>query len=191
MSLYLKYRPKDFSSLVWQDFVKETLKNAIFQNKLVWAYLFCWPRWTGKTSSARIFSLAMNCLSNKNWDPCLECENCKSFLDWKLTDIIEIDAASHTWVDNIREEIIEKAIFQPNQAKYKIYIIDETHMLSKWAFNALLKILEEPPSHVKFILATTEVNKIPETILSRCKRYDFSKITKNDIKNRHEFIAKN
>lgn len=189
MSLYLKYRPKDFSSLVGQEFIKETLKKTISEDKSVWAYIFCGPRWTGKTSSARIFSMALNCLNNKSGDPCLECNNCKSFLSWKMTDVIEIDAASHTGVDNIREEIIEKAIFQPNIAKYKIYIIDETHMLSKWAFNALLKILEEPPSHVKFILATTEVNKIPETILSRCQRYDFSKITKNDIKKRLEFIA--
>lgn len=189
MSLYLKYRPKDFTSLVGQEFIKETLKKTISDDKSVGAYIFCGPRWTGKTSSARIFSMALNCLNNKSGDPCLECDNCKSFLSWKMTDVIEIDAASHTGVDNIREEIIEKAIFQPNIAKYKIYIIDETHMLSKWAFNALLKILEEPPSHVKFILATTEVNKIPETILSRCQRYDFSKITKNDIKKRLEFIA--
>lgn len=190
MSLYLKYRPKDFSSLVWQEFIKETLKKTISDDKSVWAYIFCWPRWTWKTSSARIFSMALNCLNNHDWNPCLECDNCKSFLNGKMTDVIEIDAASHTWVDNIREEIIEKAVFQPNIAKYKIYIIDETHMLSKGAFNALLKILEEPPSHVKFILATTEVNKVPETILSRCQRYDFSKITKNDIKSRLEFIAK-
>lgn len=189
MSLYLKYRPKDFSSLVGQEFIKETLKKTISDDKSVWAYIFCGPRWTGKTSSARIFSMALNCLNNHNGDPCLECDNCKSFLNGKMTDVIEIDAASHTGVDNIREEIIEKAVFQPNIAKYKIYIIDETHMLSKWAFNALLKILEEPPAHVKFILATTEVNKIPETILSRCQRYDFSKITKNDIKKRLEFIA--
>ncbi|MDD5213763.1 MAG: DNA polymerase III subunit gamma/tau [Candidatus Gracilibacteria bacterium] len=189
MSLYLKYRPKDFSSLVGQEFIKETLKKTISEDKSVGAYIFCGPRGTGKTSSARIFSMALNCLNNNDGDPCLECDNCKSFLNGKMTDVIEIDAASHTGVDNIREEIIEKAVFQPNIAKYKIYIIDETHMLSKGAFNALLKILEEPPSHVKFILATTEVNKIPETILSRCQRYDFSKITKNDIKKRLEFIA--
>ncbi|MDD4151716.1 MAG: DNA polymerase III subunit gamma/tau [Candidatus Gracilibacteria bacterium] len=190
MSLYLKYRPKDFSSLVGQEFIKETLKKTISEDKSVGAYIFCGPRGTGKTSSARIFSMALNCLNNHDGNPCLECDNCKSFLAGKMTDVIEIDAASHTGVDNIREEIIEKAVFQPNIAKYKIYIIDETHMLSKGAFNALLKILEEPPAHVKFILATTEVNKVPETILSRCQRYDFSKITKNDIKSRLDFIAK-
>ncbi len=189
MSLYLKYRPKDFSSLVGQNFIRDTLRNAVSQNKLVWAYLFTWPRGTGKTSSARIFALAINCLSPKNGDPCFDCSICKSFTEGKLIDIIEIDAASNTWVDNVRE-IIEKAQFTPNKAKYKVYIIDEVHMLSKGAFNALLKILEEPPSHVKFILATTEIQKVPETILSRCQRYDFRSIDEQDIKNRLTYIAK-
>ncbi len=188
MSLYLKYRPADFKNLVWQSFVKDTLQKAIKDDKTVWAYLFCWPRWTGKTSSARIFAKAINCENPINGNPCLECSICRDFADERLIDIIEIDAASNTWVDNIRE-IIEKAQFQPSKTKYKIYIIDEVHMLSKWAFNALLKILEEPPSHVKFILATTETHKVPETIISRCQRYDFKRISNNDIKERLEYIA--
>lgn len=188
MSLYLKYRPADFSSLVWQEFTKQTLQKAISDDKSVWAYLFCGPRGTWKTSSARIFAKAINCLTPKDGNPCLECKVCQDFADEKLVDIIEIDAASHTWVDNIRE-IIERAQFAPNFCKYKIYIIDEVHMLSKWAFNALLKILEEPPKHVKFILATTETHKVPETIISRCQRYDFKRISADDIKNRLTFIA--
>ena len=188
MSLYLKYRPSDFENLVWQWFVKDTLQKAISENKTVWAYLFCWPRWTGKTSSARIFAKTINCENPINWNPCLKCSVCVNFSEEKLIDIIEIDAASHTWVDNIRE-IIEKAWFSPTKTKYKIYIIDEVHMLSKWAFNALLKILEEPPKHVKFILATTETHKVPETIISRCQRYDFKRISDIDIKNRLKYIA--
>ena len=189
MSLYLKYRPNDFTNLVWQSFIKNTLQKAIENKKTVWAYLFCWPRWTGKTSTARIFAKAVNCLNPEKWNPCLKCEICIDFANEKLIDIIEIDAASHTWVDNIRE-IIEKAQFSPTKTKYKIYIIDEVHMLSKWAFNALLKILEEPPKHVKFILATTETHKVPETIISRCQRYDFKRISDLDMKDRLLFISK-
>ncbi len=189
MSLYLKYRPHDFDNLEGQDFIKTTLKQAIKDNKTVWAYLFCWPRWTWKTSTARIFAKTINCENSKEWNPCLTCWICTDFLDDRLIDIIEIDAASHTWVDNIRD-IIEKAQFSPTRTKYKVYIVDEVHMLSKWAFNALLKILEEPPKHVKFILATTEVDKVPETILSRCQRYDFKQGTPENIKNRLTYIAK-
>ncbi len=189
MSLYLKYRPSDFANLVWQSFVKETLQKAIEQDKTVWAYLFCWPRWTWKTTTARLLAKTINCINPDKWNPCLKCEICTDFALEKLIDIIEIDAASHTGVDNIRE-IIEKAQFSPTKTKYKIYIIDEVHMLSKWAFNALLKILEEPPKHVKFILATTETHKVPETIISRCQRYDFKRISNNDMKERLEFIAK-
>ncbi len=188
MSLYLKYRPNDFDNLMWQSFVKETLQKAISQNKTVWAYLLCWPRWTWKTTTARLLAKTINCLNPVDWNPCNKCEICKSFAEDKLTDIIEIDAASHTWVDNIRE-LIERAQFTPNKTKYKIYIIDEVHMLSKWAFNALLKILEEPPTHVKFILATTETNKVPETIISRCQRYDFKRINNLDIQKRLEYIS--
>jgi DNA polymerase-3 subunit gamma/tau len=188
MSLYLKYRPHDFDNLEWQEFIKTTLKQAIKEDKTVWAYLFCGPRWTGKTSTARILAKTINCEKSKDWNPCLTCWICKDFLENRLIDIIEIDAASHTWVDNIRD-IIVKAQFSPTRTKYKVYIIDEVHMLSKWAFNALLKILEEPPEHVKFILATTEVDKVPETILSRCQRYDFKSWTSEDIKKRLLYIA--
>lgn len=188
MTLYLKYRPKDFDSLVWQTFIKTTLKQAVLDDKLVWSYLFCWPRWTGKTSTARIFAKTINCQNLQNWNPCWECSVCVWFQNNSLSDIIEIDAASNTWVDNVRE-IIERASFMPNICKYKVYIIDEVHMLSKWAFNALLKILEEPPAHLKFILATTEIHKIPETILSRCQRYDFKSITDVDLKKLLKYIA--
>lgn len=190
MSLYQKYRPKDFNSLVWQEFIKISLQNAIIQNKLVWAYLFYGSRGTWKTTTARILAKTVNCQSvTKDWNPCHICDNCKAFDNSELIDIIEIDAASNTWVDNIRE-LIEKAQFQPSYGKHKVYIIDEVHMLSKWAFNALLKTLEEPPKHVKFILATTEIHKIPETIISRTQRFDFKKITEIDIIKRLEFIAK-
>lgn len=188
MSLYSKYRPNNFDDLVWQKFIKDTLKKAIEQNKLVWAYLFCWPRGTGKTSTARLLAKTVNCLNPKNWNPCLECEICKGFAEENLVDIIEIDAASYTWVDNIRE-IIEKAQFSPTKTKFKVYIIDEVHMLSKWAFNALLKILEEPPKHIIFILATTETHKVLDTIISRCQRYDFKRISKEDIIERLKFIS--
>lgn len=189
MTLYLKYRPKDFESLVWQNFIKNTLRQAIIKDKLVGAYLFCWPRGTGKTSTARIFAKAINCTNIKDGNPCSQCEICLWVQNENLVDIVEIDAASYTWVDNIRE-IIEKAVFSPTTCKYKVYIIDEVHMLSKWAFNALLKILEEPPEHLKFILATTESHKIPETILSRCQRYDFKSISNDDLKQRLLYIAK-
>lgn len=189
MSLAVKYRPKDFESMVWQKFVKETLQEAVKENKLVGAYLFCGPRGTGKTSVARIMAKTINCLNPKGGNPCHKCEICESIGDNKLMDIIEIDAASHTGVDNIRD-LIERAQFLPNVAKYKVYIIDEVHMLSTGAFNALLKILEEPPKHVKFILATTEIQKIPETILSRCQRYDFKNIGEQDLYDRLKYIAK-
>ncbi|MDP5038964.1 MAG: DNA polymerase III subunit gamma/tau [Candidatus Gracilibacteria bacterium] len=189
MTLYLKYRPKDFDNLVGQDFIKSTLKQAIIKDKLVGAYLFCGPRGTGKTSTARLFAKSINCTDLQNGNPCLKCDICIGFDNENLVDIIEIDAASHTGVDNIRE-IIERAQFSPTKCRFKVYIIDEVHMLSKGAFNALLKILEEPPTHLKFILATTESHKIPETILSRCQRYDFKSINDVDLKNRLEFIAK-
>jgi len=189
MSLYLKYRPKDFDSLVWQNFIKETLQEAVKSDKTIWAYLFCGPRWTWKTSTARIMAKALNCKNIKDWNPCNNCEICNAINNENLVDVIEIDAASHTWVDNIRE-LIERAQFSPSHSKYKVYIIDEVHMLSKWAFNALLKTLEEPPKYVKFILATTETHKVPDTIISRCQRYDFKRISEKDIKDRISYIAK-
>lgn len=189
MSLYLKYRPQDFTNLEWQKFIKETLQKALKEDKIVGAYLLCWPRWTWKTTTARLLAKTMNCLDKQDWNPCLKCNICKDFIEERLVDIIEIDAASNTWVDNIRA-LIEKAQFRPTSTKYKVYIIDEVHMLSKWAFNALLKILEEPPTFVKFILATTETHKVPETIISRCQRYDFRRISPQDITKRLEYICK-
>ncbi len=190
MTLYLKYRPQDFDSLVGQDFIATTLKKAIAEDKTVGAYMFTGPRGTGKTSTARIFAKAINCEKSKDGNPDNSCETCTATNENALIDIIEIDAASHTGVDNIRE-IIERAQFQPTHAKYKVYIIDEVHMLSKGAFNALLKILEEPPKHVKFILATTDIHKVPDTILSRTQRYDFRNISPEDITQRLKYIAKN
>lgn len=188
MSLYTKYRPSNFDNLIGQDFINNTLRKAIENNKTVSSYLLCWPRGTGKTTTARLIAKWVNCLATSNGNPCGVCENCEAFQEERLIDIIEIDAASHTWVDNIRE-IIERAQFQPTKAKYKVYIIDEVHMLTKWAFNALLKTLEEPPKHVKFILATTETHKVPDTILSRCQRYDFKSISESDIQKRLSYIA--
>ncbi|MFZ4461833.1 MAG: DNA polymerase III subunit gamma/tau [Patescibacteria group bacterium] len=189
MSLYLDYRPKDFDSLLGQTFVKEALSNALRNKRTVGAYLFHGSRGTGKTSVARILAKAFNCLDlREDGNPCGKCEHCQAFDQARMIDIIEIDAASNTGVDNIRE-MIEKAQFQPNSGEFKVYIIDEVHMLSKGAFNALLKTLEEPPAHVKFILATTEIHKIPETIISRTQRYDFRRITEADIISRLSFIA--
>ena len=165
------------------------LQNALKSDRTVGAYLFNGSRGTGKTSVARIMAKGMNCLSlREDGNPCDQCENCVAFNEGRLMDVIEIDAASNTGVDNIRE-MIERAQFQPTQARYKVYIIDEVHMLSKGAFNALLKTLEEPPKHVKFILATTEIHKIPDTIISRTQRYDFKRIKPVDIIARLRFIA--
>lgn len=189
MSLYQKYRPKDFDDLVGQQFIRKALTSALQKNKTVGAYLFCGSRGTGKTSVARIFAKAINCLQLKvDGNPCGNCQNCQAFADGTMMDIVEIDGASNNGVDHIRE-LIEKAWFQPSFGKFKVYIIDEVHMLSKPAFNALLKTLEEPPEHVKFILATTEFDKILETIVSRTQRYDFRKISESDIIGRLQVIA--
>lgn len=191
MSLYQKYRPKDFNSLYGQTFVREALSSALYNHRTVGAYVFYGSRGTGKTSVARILACALNCLALKeDGNPCGECEHCRAFEEGRMMDVVEIDAASHTGVDNIRE-LIDRAQFRPNSGQYKIYIIDEAHMLSKGAFNALLKTLEEPPEHAKFILATTEIQKIPETIVSRAQRYDFRKISLPDIVTRLKFVSEN
>ncbi|TSA46191.1 DNA polymerase III subunit gamma/tau, partial [bacterium] len=188
-TLYRKYRPSDFSQVIGQKHVVQTLQNSIKSGRIGQAYLFAGPRGTGKTSIARIFAKTINCAHLKNGEPCLKCDSCKTILDGRALDIIEIDAASHTGVDNIRE-LRETVKLPPSSLKYKVYIIDEVHMLSGGAWNALLKTLEEPPEHVVFILATTEVHKIPETILSRVQRFDFTRLTIEEIIERLKQISK-
>ena len=186
ISLYRKYRPKTFSDVVGQEVVVKILKNSILNNKISHAYIFSGPRGTGKTSIAKIFSKAVNCLNTTDGDLCNNCENCLNNIDEEI-DIIEIDAASNNGVDEIRE-IRNNVKLMPVHLKYKVYIIDEVHMLSTSAFNALLKTLEEPPKHVIFILATTEFNKIPATVISRCQKFDFKKITNKQIEDRLKYI---
>lgn len=190
MSLYLKYRPQNFASVVGQAHVVQTLQNTLKQNHLAHAYLFCGPRGTGKTSLARIVAKALNCTQRKrnSAEPCHECEICQAINQGRLVDLIEIDAASNRGIDEIRE-LREKIVFSPTQAKAKVYIIDEVHMLTKEAFNALLKTLEEPPEHAYFILATTEAHKIPETIVSRCQQFTFNRIENEQIVSRLSYIA--
>ena len=178
-ALYRQWRPLTFDDVVGQEHVTNTLKNEIEQSRVGHAYLFCGSRGTGKTSTARILSRAINCQNPKDGNPCNECENCKGILDGSITDITEIDAASNNGVDNIRS-LREEARFAGSMLSDKVYIVDEVHMLSTQAFNALLKTLEEPPAHVHFILATTEAHKVPQTILSRCQRFDFHRITVSD-----------
>ncbi len=187
-ALYRKYRPQTFSDVVGQEHITETLKNELSSGKTVHAYLFTGTRGTGKTSCAKILAKAVNCLNPDNGDPCLSCESCLAVAEGENTDIVEIDAASNNGVDNIRE-LREQVSFAPSMSKYRVYIIDEVHMLSGGAFNALLKTLEEPPEHVIFILATTEVHKLPATILSRCQRFDFKRIDVDSICERIRFIA--
>ncbi len=187
-ALYRKYRPTDFSGVCGQPQVVRTLRNQVNEGRISHAYLFTGSRGTGKTSCAKILAKAVNCLTPHDGNPCNECEICRGINDETILDIIEIDAASNNGVDNIRE-LREGSAFTPAAAKYRVYIIDEVHMLSGAAFNALLKTLEEPPEHVIFILATTEVHKLPATILSRCQRYDFRRISAEDIADRVEYVA--
>ena len=187
-ALYRVYRPKNFSDVIGQEHIVRTLKNQIENNNVGHAYLFCGTRGTGKKSTAKIFSRAVNCTNLHNDEPCNECENCREILEDKTMDVVEIDAASNNSVDDIRE-LRENVKYSPAKAKYKVYIIDEVHMLSQGAFNALLKTLEEPPSYVIFILATTEPHKIPATILSRCQRFDFKRVTVKDISFRMRYIC--
>ena len=188
-ALYRKWRPKTFEDVSGQPQVTKTLKNELKSGRLSHAYLFTGSRGTGKTSSAKILAKAINCLNPIDGDPCCECEICKGIDNGTVLDIVEIDAASNNGVENIRL-LREEASFTPSSAKFRVYIIDEVHMLSTGAFNALLKTLEEPPKHVVFILATTEVHKIPATILSRCQRFDFHRISSEDMVERLCFISK-
>ena len=187
-ALYRKWRPKTFDDVVSQPHITTTLKNQIISGKTAHAYLFTGSRGTGKTTCARIFAKAVNCENGKDGMPCCECEICKAADNGSLGDIIEIDAASNASVNDIRE-LREGVMFTPEMCRYKVYIIDEVHMLSVGAFNALLKTMEEPPPHVKFILATTEIQKVPATIVSRCQHFDFNRIKTEDIVARLTYIA--
>ncbi|MGO1369640.1 DNA polymerase III subunit gamma/tau [Senegalia sp. (in: firmicutes)] len=179
-ALYRRFRPKTFDDVVGQEHITRVLKNQILNDNIAHAYLFSGTRGTGKTSTAKIFARAVNCIDNNTGNPCNDCEVCRSILDDNIMDVVEMDAASNNSVDDIRD-LKEKVKYPPSKGRYKVYIIDEVHMLSKGAFNALLKTLEEPPSHLIFILATTEPQKLPATILSRCQRYDFKRITVKEI----------
>lgn len=188
-SLYRTWRPMTFSDMVGQQAVVRTLRNQNLSGHIGHAYLFCGSRGTGKTSSARIMSMAINCQSPVNGDPCLKCEACKTLMSDAALDVFEMDAASNSRVEEIRD-MLEKVSYPPQHVRYKVYIIDEVHMLSNAAFNALLKTLEEPPEYMVFILATTEPQKLPATILSRCQRFDFGRIAQEEIENRLRLALK-
>ncbi|GAB6107481.1 DNA polymerase III subunit gamma/tau [Fusibacter bizertensis] len=187
-ALYRQWRPQDFDEIIGQNHITIPLKNQIMSNSYGHAYIFSGTRGTGKTSTAKIFARAVNCLNNTDGNPCNKCANCLSILEDQFIDVVEMDAASNNSVDDIRE-LREHIKFAPSKGKYKVYIIDEVHMLSQGAFNALLKTLEEPPEYVLFILATTELHKIPATILSRCQRFDFKRVSYEEILSRLELIC--
>jgi len=186
--LYRKYRPKTFGEIVGQEHIIKTLTNALKLDKIAHAYLFTGVRGTGKTSVARLLAKAVNCLERKNSEPCNKCQACEEINQNKSMDLVEIDAASNRGIDEIRE-LRDGIKFSPSSLKYKVFIIDEVHMLTREAFNALLKTLEEPPAHVIFILATTEIHKVPQTIISRCQKFDFHKLTLDEIVERLNWIA--
>ena len=186
--LYRKWRPKTFEDVAGQEHITTTLKNEIIENRLTHAYLFTGSRGTGKTTCAKILAKAANCLHPQNGSPCGECEICRGIENGSILDVVEMDAASNRKIENIRD-IIDEVQFKPNRAKFRVYIVDEVHMLTTEAFNALLKTLEEPPEHVIFILATTEVHKLPQTILSRCQRFDFHRIPPRAIADRLTYVA--
>lgn len=189
-AIYREFRPKDFTRVVGQSHIVEILKNQIKTGNLGHAYLFSGIRGTGKTSCAKIFARAVNCLNPKDGNPCNECENCKMILNDKALEVVEMDAASNRRIDDIRE-LKEKVIYPPQIVKYKVYIIDEAHMITNEGFNALLKILEEPPKHLIFIFATTEIDKLPDTIISRCQRFEFKRIHNLDIVENIKYILNN
>jgi len=187
-ALYRRWRPQVFADLVGQNHVKQTILNAVKAGQPSHAYLFAGPRGTGKTSMARLLAKAVNCLDSKNGKPCGKCANCTALVEGRMMDVIEIDAASHTGVDDVRN-LIEKVNFSPSVGKYKVYVIDEVHMLSKNAFNALLKTLEEPPAHAIFVLATTEVHKLLPTVVSRCQYFDFHYLSHEEVAEQLKKIA--
>ena len=189
-TLYRKYRPKTFAEVCDQNHIKTTLQNQLKQGTVAHAYLFAGPRGVGKTTLARILAKAVNCSKLKDGEPCGSCPGCLAISQGKTMDVFEIDAASHTGVENVRENIIDGVRFAPSQLKKKVYIIDEVHALSPNAFNALLKTLEEPPAHALFILATTELHKVPATILSRCQRFEFHRLSAVDVVERLQWMAK-
>ena len=188
LALYRRFRPQTFDDIVEQKEAVTALRQSITDGRIGHAYLFCGQHGTGKTTIAKVFARAVNCEHPVGGNPCNECPTCKGILNGSILDVIEMDAASNNSVDNIRQ-ITEQVNFAPSAARYKVYIIDEVHMLSQGAFNALLKTLEEPPKHVIFLFATTEVHKIPSTILSRCQRYDFKRISREKIIDRLRYVA--
>jgi len=192
LTLYRKYRPQTFEDVVGQNHIKATLQSELESNKVAHAYLFSGPRGLGKTTTARLLAKAVNCLKRKDGqsEPCNDCDSCKEIVENKSLDVIEIDAASNRGIDNVRENIISNSRFTPTSRNFKVFIIDEVHMLTTEAFNALLKTLEEPPAHAMFILATTEIHKVPETIISRCQHFDFRKVSETEIVKRLEKIIK-
>lgn len=189
--LYRKYRPQNFAQMIGQNHIKITLQHELEKDEIAHAYLFCGPRGLGKTTSARLLAKALNCENRQagESEPCNQCRSCNDIMAGHAVDVIEIDAASNTGVDNVRDNIIENSRFNPVNSKYKIFIIDEVHMLSISAFNALLKILEEPPTHVIFVLCTTEIHKLPVTIISRCQRFDFKRVSSSELLKRLELIV--